>query len=112
MADEITNEQLEDHTPPTLHSALVATTRSGATIEVAGSAGYCWGVERAIDLAIDASANPNRPTFTLGELIHNKLTVERLANEHNIRVVDSPETAPEGSALVVRAHGVPPAVRQ
>jgi 4-hydroxy-3-methylbut-2-enyl diphosphate reductase len=112
MSEEITNEQLEDHTPPSMHSAIVARTPSGATIEVAASAGYCWGVERAIDLAVAAAANPARPTYTLGELIHNKLTVERLENDHSIRVVNSAEEAPAGSALVVRAHGVPPAVRQ
>lgn len=112
MVDDLTGDQLEDHTPPAMHAALVATTRSGATIEVAGSAGYCWGVERAIDLAVEASANRSRPTYTLGELIHNKLTVDRLAHEKGIRVVDRVEDAPEGSALVVRAHGVPPSVRQ
>lgn len=112
MVDDITNEQLEDHTPPAIHATVIAKTRSGATIEVAGSAGYCWGVERAIDLAVDASKNKSRPTFTLGELIHNKLTVDRLQKDHDINVVNGAEDAPEGSALVVRAHGVPPAVRE
>jgi 4-hydroxy-3-methylbut-2-enyl diphosphate reductase len=112
MVDKITSEQLEDHTPPALHTAIFATTPSGATIEVAASAGYCWGVERAIDLAVESSGNAARPTFTLGELIHNKLTVDKLANENGIRVVESAEDAPVGSALVVRAHGVPPSVRQ
>lgn len=112
MAEEITHEQLEDHTPPAVHAAILATTGSGATIEVAGSAGYCWGVERAIDLAVEAAGNKSRPTYTLGELIHNKLTVDRLQKDHDIQVVDSADAAPEGSALVVRAHGVPPAVRE
>jgi 4-hydroxy-3-methylbut-2-enyl diphosphate reductase len=94
-----------------MHSAVIATTASGATIEVAGSAGYCWGVERAIDFAIDSAKDRSRPTYTLGELIHNKLTVDRLEREHDIHVVNSAEEAPEGAALVVRAHGVPPAVR-
>lgn len=112
MADEITHEQLEDHTPPALHAAIVARTPSGATIEVAASAGYCWGVERAIDLAVESAGHRSRPTYTLGELIHNKLTVDKLEREHDIRVVDAAEQAPKGSALVVRAHGVPPAVRE
>lgn len=112
MAEDITHDQLEDHMPPSMHSAMMATTPSGVVIEVAGSAGYCWGVERAIDLAVEASGNKSRPTFTLGELIHNKLTVDRLEREHDIHVVQSAEEAPEGSALVVRAHGVPPQVRE
>ncbi|MFN0207365.1 MAG: 4-hydroxy-3-methylbut-2-enyl diphosphate reductase [Planctomycetota bacterium] len=112
MTEEITNDQLENHTPPSMHAAIIAKTPSGATIEVAASAGYCWGVERAIDLAVESSSNKSRPTFTLGELIHNKLTVDRLDREHDIHVVNNPEEAPEGSALVVRAHGVPPSVRK
>ncbi|HKE00228.1 MAG TPA: hypothetical protein VKE69_04405, partial [Planctomycetota bacterium] len=112
MASEITDDQLEDHTPPATHAAIVAKTAAGAVIEVAASAGYCWGVERAIDLAVDSARDRSRPTFTLGELIHNRLTVDRLEKQHDIRVVGSPEGAPEGSALVVRAHGVPPQVRE
>ncbi|MBI3818651.1 MAG: 4-hydroxy-3-methylbut-2-enyl diphosphate reductase [Planctomycetes bacterium] len=112
MVDEITDEQLEDHTPPAMHAAVIATTRTGATIEVAASAGYCWGVERAIDLAVDAARDKSRPTVTLGELIHNKLTVDRLQKDHDIQVVNSAEEAPAGAALVVRAHGVPPSVRE
>lgn len=112
MVQDISNDQLEDHTPPSLHAAVIATTPSGATIEVAGSAGYCWGVERAIDLAVESSHKKDRPTYTLGELIHNKLTVDRLQKENDINVVNDASEAPEGSALVVRAHGVPPSVRE
>ncbi len=112
MTAEITEEQLADHTPPTMHATVFATTPSGATIEVAGSAGYCWGVERAIDLAVDSAKDKSRPTVTLGELIHNKLTVDRLQREHDIQVVASAEQAPPGASLVVRAHGVPPLVRE
>ncbi|QDU83319.1 4-hydroxy-3-methylbut-2-enyl diphosphate reductase [Planctomycetes bacterium Pla163] len=81
-------------------------------IEVAESAGYCWGVERAIDLAVEASADDSRPVFTHGELIHNSYTVGKLAQEHGITHVDDHTAAPEGSALVIRAHGVPPAVKR
>lgn len=82
------------------------------TIEVAESAGYCWGVERAIDLAVEASANKERPVVTHGELIHNSYTVGKLEREHDITHVDDHMVAPEGSALVIRAHGVPPAVKR
>lgn len=81
-------------------------------IEVADSAGYCWGVERAIDLAVEAAADASRPVVTHGELIHNSYTVEKLAREHGITHVESHTDAPAGAALVIRAHGVPPAVKR
>lgn len=81
-------------------------------IEVAESAGYCWGVERAIDLAVEAAKDDSRPVVTHGELIHNTHTVEKLAREHNISHVDDHLAAPKGAALVIRAHGVPPAVKR
>jgi 4-hydroxy-3-methylbut-2-enyl diphosphate reductase len=78
------------------------------TIEVANSAGYCWGVERAIDLSVEAASDKSRPTFTHGDLIHNNYTVAKLRKEHGVTSVQEIEEAPEGSALVIRAHGVPP----
>ncbi|MEO0653221.1 MAG: 4-hydroxy-3-methylbut-2-enyl diphosphate reductase [Planctomycetota bacterium] len=81
-------------------------------IEVADSAGYCWGVERAIDLAVEAAADGSRPVVTHGELIHNSYTVDKLASEHGITHVDDHLAAPDGAALVIRAHGVPPAVKR
>lgn len=81
-------------------------------IEVADSAGYCWGVERAIDFAVKAAENKERPVFTHGELIHNSHTVEKLRREHGVTHVDNHLAAPAGSALVIRAHGVPPAVKR
>jgi (E)-4-hydroxy-3-methyl-but-2-enyl pyrophosphate reductase len=81
-------------------------------IEVAESAGYCWGVERAIDLAVEAAADGTRPVLTHGELIHNSFTVDKLRREHGITHVDHLDQAPSGSALVIRAHGVPPAVKR
>ncbi|HKX45498.1 MAG TPA: 4-hydroxy-3-methylbut-2-enyl diphosphate reductase [Planctomycetota bacterium] len=81
-------------------------------IEVAESAGYCWGVERAIDLAVAAAKDGSRPVRTHGELIHNSYTVEKLRREHGITAVADHTEAPDGAALVIRAHGVPPAVKR
>jgi 4-hydroxy-3-methylbut-2-enyl diphosphate reductase len=81
-------------------------------IEVAESAGYCWGVERAIDLAVEAAAKKDRPVVTHGELIHNSYTVGKLEREHGITAVADHHSAPAGAALVIRAHGVPPAVKR
>ena len=91
---------------------IVETEGGGVTIEVAGSAGYCWGVERAIDMAVEAASDSSRPVVTHGELIHNTQTVNKLREEHGITHVDSHAAAPQGAALVVRAHGVPPQVKR
>lgn len=82
------------------------------TIEVADSAGYCWGVERAIDLSVEAASDKSRPTFTHGDLIHNNYTVNKLRAEHGVTSVKEIDEAPEGSALVIRAHGVPPQTKR
>ena len=82
------------------------------TIEVADSAGYCWGVERAIDLSVEAAADGSRPVFTHGDLIHNNYTVSKLREEHGVTSVGEVDEAPSGSALVIRAHGVPPQTKR
>src|SRR6059058_4478007 len=44
----------------------------GLTVKLAKEFGFCYGVERAIDLAYAArKAYPNRPAYILGEIIHN-----------------------------------------
>ncbi len=80
-------------------------------IEVADSAGYCWGVERAIDLATEAAeSNPSKDVNTLGPVIHNTRTVNRLKDDYDIGILDEADTAVDGDVMVIRAHGVPEAV--
>lgn len=93
-------------------SRITKSRDDSVVIEVAESAGYCWGVERAIGMAVKAAEDGSRPVFTHGELIHNSHTVERLRQEHGVTHVDDHLAAPTGSALVIRAHGVPPAVKR
>ena len=50
-------------------------------IVVAKSAGFCFGVKRAIDLAQDI-ASKNKEVYTFGPLIHNPQEVERLEKEN------------------------------
>ena len=77
-------------------------------VEVAGSAGVCYGVERALRLAYEAAESAPGPVHTLGALIHNPLVVSDLA-ARGVFAVDTPAEAPAGT-LVMRAHGVAPAV--
>lgn len=78
------------------------------TVIVARSAGYCYGVKRALQMTEDAVRRSPKPIATLGPIIHNPSVVRRLA-EQGVAAVEKPE-ALEGGTLVVRTHGVPPAV--
>ena len=73
-------------------------------ITIAKSAGFCFGVKRAIDLAQDI-ASKNKEVYTFGPLIHNPQEVERLEKE-NIKVIEDFSKIKEG-VLVLRTHGIP-----
>lgn len=75
-------------------------------IRVAETAGFCFGVDRAVKLAEEAAAQ-HGTVYTLGPLIHNKGEVERLS-ARGIRVMHAPEEAKEGDVVIIRSHGVPP----
>ncbi len=76
-------------------------------ILVAKNAGFCFGVKRAIDIAIQTVEDAQGPVFTLGPLIHNEREVERLSSR-GIRVIDSLEEVDSGDVLVIRSHGLSP----
>lgn len=86
----------------------------------AKSAGFCWGVERAIDIARAYATQGRRPVYTDGPLIHNRQMMEKLEAE-GIREVGSYQSdqpvqvldeGRENSVIVVRAHGISPERRQ
>lgn len=83
---------------------------SKPVIEIAEKAGVCFGVQRALDLAIAAGSSPNQPVHTLGELIHNPIVVQDL-EDHGVRLADTVDEAATGT-LVIRAHGVAPHVTE
>lgn len=82
----------------------------------AKSAGFCWGVERAIDIAREFASKGRRPVYTDGPLIHNRQMMERLKDEGIREVGDYQsktdlqldQTDADNSVLVVRAHGISP----
>ncbi|MGP1470117.1 MAG: 4-hydroxy-3-methylbut-2-enyl diphosphate reductase [Schwartzia sp. (in: firmicutes)] len=69
--------------------------------------GFCYGVKRAIHLA-RSSARPGAAS-TLGPIIHNPQMVARLADE-GVGAVDSLSEVPGGGTVIIRSHGVGPAV--
>lgn len=77
-------------------------------IKIAHHAGYCYGVERAINIAKKALSVGSQ-VVSLGPIIHNPIVVEELSSA-GIRVVESVEEVPPGAVVVIRSHGVPPDV--
>ncbi len=73
-------------------------------LRLAESAGFCFGVQRSVELAEKLMAEQGS-CCSLGELIHNEDVVERLKAQ-GLRVIDSPEEAREGEHVLIRAHGV------
>jgi 4-hydroxy-3-methylbut-2-enyl diphosphate reductase len=77
-------------------------------ILVAETAGFCWGVRRALDQAVDLSKKTDGPVLTFGPLIHNAQVLEELT-EQNIHAVEQLSNI-RGGTVLVRAHGVRPEV--
>lgn len=76
-------------------------------VEVARHAGVCYGVERALKMAEEA-ASSGRPVRTLGPLIHNPQAVQAL-REKGVEVAGCLYEVEDG-ILVIRSHGVDPAI--
>ena len=82
----------------------------------AKSAGFCWGVERAIQVAREESDGGKRTVFTDGPLIHNSQMMDALGQEDIREVGDYKsskdlqleESSEKSSVVVVRAHGISP----
>lgn len=74
-----------------------------AKITIAKSAGFCFGVKRALDLVQDI-AGKNNEVYTFGPLIHNPQEVQRLEKE-NIKVIEDYSKIEKG-ILVLRTHGI------
>lgn len=77
-------------------------------VRLAARAGFCFGVRRAIELALKTSAEEKGPIYSLGPLIHNPQVVEFL-QARGITVVEDLSEC-EGGTLIIRSHGVAPSV--
>ena len=77
-------------------------------ILLAKNNGFCFGVRRAVEMALSL-ANPERPVYTYGSIIHNEDVVGEL-KEKNVHAVKTMEGLESGDTLIIRAHGVPPEV--
>lgn len=82
---------------------------NGLTIVVAQTAGFCYGVKRAVEMAwkaVEQKDQLGKKAATLGPVIHNPQEVERLA-ERGVHSQDSIDGLGAGDLIVIRAHGIP-----
>ena len=77
-------------------------------IKVAKTAGFCFGVNRAVELTYGLLAEGRR-VATLGPLIHNPQAVADMQAKGAF-VADSVPQVPDGYEVVIRSHGVPRSV--
>ena len=74
------------------------------SVNVAKTAGFCFGVKRAVDAVYKAQA-AGMKIATLGDVIHNRQVIEDLESK-GIFSYDNISDIPEGYTIVIRAHGV------
>nr|WP_207735361.1 bifunctional 4-hydroxy-3-methylbut-2-enyl diphosphate reductase/30S ribosomal protein S1 [Flavonifractor plautii] len=72
-------------------------------MELARSAGFCYGVRRAVQMA-EMAAEEGRPCVMLGPIIHNRDVIAYLESI-GVGLVDTPEEVPPGVAVLIRSHG-------
>lgn len=80
-------------------------------IIVAKTAGFCFGVKRAIDIAFRIAKDKRKGIFTLGPIIHNPQVVEKL-KEKGIIPIEKIRTNKNITALIIRTHGIPLSLSQ
>ena len=74
------------------------------SVTTAQSAGFCFGVSRAVEL-VEQAARAGKRVVTLGPIIHNRHVVEKFSSM-GIRVIETPEEAAPGDTVIIRSHGV------
>ena len=72
-------------------------------LELAKSAGFCYGVRRAVHMAEQATGK-GCPCVMLGPIIHNSSVIDYLG-ERGIGLIQTPEEAQPGATVIIRSHG-------
>ena len=73
-------------------------------IKLAKTAGFCFGVNRAVDM-LYKMVEDGEKVCTLGPIIHNPQVIDDLA-EKGVVIIDSEKDVPENTKVVIRTHGV------
>ncbi len=75
-------------------------------IIVAKSAGFCFGVQRAVELLNKAIEEHNENIYTIGPIIHNPQIIQQMA-DRGVKIIEDINDLPQDAVAVVRAHGLP-----
>ena len=78
------------------------------SVTLAKSAGFCFGVSRAVEL-VEQSAASGKRVVTLGPIIHNRHVVDKF-DGLGVKVIESPDQAEPDMTVIIRSHGVTKAV--
>ena len=79
-------------------------------VTVAKTAGFCFGVQRAVDMA-EKACQEYGCIWALGDIIHNAHEVGRL-EKLGVHKAEDVADIPDGVPVLIRAHGVPERVVQ
>ncbi|MEW6686634.1 MAG: 4-hydroxy-3-methylbut-2-enyl diphosphate reductase [Candidatus Edwardsbacteria bacterium] len=79
-------------------------------VKVAKTAGFCWGVRRAIGMVLSLTNKENLPIYTYGPLIHNNQALQML----RLRGIEVKSHLNDlaGQTIVIRTHGISPQERE
>ncbi len=72
---------------------------------VAKTAGFCFGVERAVSTVYQALKEKNVPLYTYGPIIHNEEVVKELSDK-GVRIYEPGMQAEKGAVIIIRSHGI------
>ncbi len=78
------------------------------TVRVAKSAGFCYGVNRAVSL-VEQAVEEGKAVVTLGPIAHNRHLV-RSFEERGVKTVSEIDEIPDGATVIIRSHGIPRAM--
>lgn len=75
-------------------------------VELAKSAGFCFGVEKAVNTVYEEAKKENEIVYTLGPIIHNEEVVKDM-KKRGVEAVKMEDLAslPKGT-VIIRSHGV------
>ncbi|SDN32201.1 bifunctional 4-hydroxy-3-methylbut-2-enyl diphosphate reductase/30S ribosomal protein S1 [Acetanaerobacterium elongatum] len=73
-------------------------------IILAKTAGFCFGVDRAVNM-VDDLVGKGKKVATLGPIIHNQQVIDSLQRK-GVRIIQTPQKAQPGETVVIRSHGI------
>ena len=75
-------------------------------VKVAKTAGFCFGVQRAVDRVYELIGSDAAPIYTLGPIIHNEEVVSDLEKKGVAVICEKDLGSLKGGTVVIRSHGV------